>query len=357
MAQLKFQLIYTFHIEKAIFLFIIHVLLISHIFPVIQSSPLDATTIEESLTSHNIEVNEQILHYYLYHPPQEPVGAVLIIPHLTGDHETYLIGDFWEQPEENMLDSPLIQTAREFGLALVFAEGAVGDYYAPNNGEKKVLACMEDANTTFLQLNCNKWFIYGFSMGGMGAVTIFVRHPNLFNGLFSGGGIPDFREEIFLIHYRRTWPSDEMIFTASPHHHLEVFYNKSLFLATGKGDYIYHTYDNFSQLLDMHGIKHYYHRGNEGHTYRLLFNTMNSTFKMFSQDIQGTLDIFFEGYISPLYPRTMTPGTSYSLVESSIVSSSKRSIISKTINWNISIIYAILSFSAIIYFVKCSKLK
>lgn len=349
--------VFKWMMDRRVF-FIIHILLFFSIFSQL-TSPSYAKISEESLILYNIEVNEQILHYYLYLPPQEPAGAVLIIPHLTGDHETYLIGDFWEQPNEDMLDSPFVRTAREFGLALVFAEGAVGDYYAPDNGEMRVLACMEDANTTFLQLNSEKWFIYGFSMGGMGAITIFVRHPNLFSGLFSGGGIPDLREEIFLILYRQTWPSDEVILTASPHHHLEVLQNKALILATGTGDYIYHTYDNFSRLLDMHGIKHYYHRGDEGHTYHLLFNAMNSTFKMFSQHIQGTLDNFFEGYVSPLSPVISSPGTSSSQVSSITVSSSKiLTENSKTTNWEIfgSIIIAMI-FSSWIFVIRCKKLE
>ncbi len=334
-------------------LLVIYILLFSSVFSQLAFRSY-ARISEESLTLYNIEVNEQELHYYLYLPPQEPVGAVLIIPHLTGDHETYLIGDFWERPEENMLESPFVQIARKFGLALVFAEGAVGDYYAPDNGEMKVLACMGDANTTFLHLNSDKWFIYGFSMGGMGAITIFVRHPDLFSGLFSGGGIPDFREEIFLIHYRRTWLSDEVILTASPHHHLEVLQEKALFLATGTGDYIYHTYDNFSQLLDVHEIRHYYHRGNEGHTYRLLFNTMNSTFKMFSQRIQGTLDIFFEGYISPLPPVTTSPGTSFPQASSTSTFSSKTLMEgSKTTNWgSFASIIIVMLFSTCILMIK-----
>ncbi|MFX1508643.1 MAG: hypothetical protein ACFFDC_21380, partial [Promethearchaeota archaeon] len=229
--------------------------------------------------------------------------------------------------------SPFIWTARLYGLAIVFAEGAVGDYYAPDNGEMKVLACMEDANTSFIHLPSKKWFIYGFSMGGMGAFTIFVRHPDLFSGVFSGGGIPDFREEIFLIHYRRTWPSDEAILSGSPHHKLHLFQNKALFLATGTGDYIYHYYDNFSRMLEVNDIKHYYHRGDEGHTYRLLFNTMNSTFDMFSQYIQGSLDIFFEGYISPLSPIITTMETSYASTKVSIASSSKSKNTSFTTSW------------------------
>lgn len=305
------------------------------------NSPFSAKITEESLTLVNIEVNQQELHYFLYLPPQAPIGAVLIIPHKTGNHESYLIGDFGEGPIENMLESPFIRAARLFGFAIVFAEGAVADFYAPDNGEMKVLACMEDANTTFLQLPSEKWFIYGFSMGGYGALTIFVRHPNSFNGVFTAAGIPDFREEIFVIYYRRTWPSDEVIFTGSPHHHLDVFHDKVLFLAAGTSDYIYRFYDNFSRLLDIQGIKHYYHRGDEGHTYRLLFNTMNNTFKMFSQQIQGSLDTFFEGYVSPLPPiTTTTSATVYSSISPSKVSSS---ITHNTTTWNIdSRIYLVL---------------
>lgn len=308
------------------FIFIIHMLLLINIIPLLVSAS-HANTSEESLTLNSIEVSEQLLHYYLYLPPQEPIGAMLIIPPLTGDHEAYLIADFGDGAEENMLESPFIRTARQSGLAIVFAEGAVGNYYAPDNGEMKVLACMEDANTSFLQLPSNKWFIYGFSMGGMGAFTIFVRHPNLFGGVFSGGGIPDFRKDAHLVLYRRTWPSDEVILSGSPHHNLHLFQNKALFLATGTGDYIYHVYDNFSRMLDIQAIKHYYYRGDEGHTYQLLFNTMNSTFDIFSLYIQGSLDNFFEGYISPLATIT-TLETSSSSTDVSTVSSSMQSDIS-----------------------------
>ncbi|MFX0207656.1 MAG: alpha/beta hydrolase-fold protein [Candidatus Hodarchaeota archaeon] len=314
------------------FIFIIHILLLINIIPLLVFNS-HANLAEESLTLYNIEVNEQKLHYYLYLPPQEPIGAVLIIPHKTGNHESYLIGDFGEGPIENMLESPFVRTARLFGLAIVFAEGAVANYYAPDNGEMKVLACMEDANTSFLQLPSAKWFIYGFSMGGMGALTIFVRHPDLFSGVFTAGGITDFRKEIFLIDYRRTWPSDEAILSGSPHHHLHLFHNKALFLAVGLRDYIYHYYDNFSRLLDTHAIRHYYYRGDEGHTYRLLFNTMNSTFEMFSQYIHGSLDTFFEGYISPLSPIITTMETSYASTEVSTASSSKSNSSSYRTSW------------------------
>jgi predicted esterase len=349
MAQIDFNIFKLKIDEKTIF--IIHILLFISVVPLL-ASPSYAKTAKESLTLYNIEVNEQKLHYYLYLPPQEPIGAVLIIPHKTGNHESFLIGDF----EENMLESPFVRTARLFGLALVFAEGAVANNYAPDNGEAKVLACMEDANTTFLQLPGEKWFIYGFSMGGMGAFTIFVRHPYLFNGVFSGAGIPDFREEVFLIYYRRTWPSDEVILNASPHHHLEVFYNKALFLATGTGDYIYYFYDNFSQLLDSQGIRHYYHRGNEGHTYRLLYNTMNSTFKMFSQQIHGTLDNFFKGYISPLPPVLTTTEISHSSTDSTMVSSSKSTDSPYTTRWKSGIIPVIIIFSICILLMKHKKI-
>jgi hypothetical protein len=162
-------------------------------------------------------------------------------------------------------------------------------------------------------------------MGGMGALTIFVRNPDLFSGVFTAGGITDFRKEMFLIEYRRTWPSDEAILSGSPQHHLHLFHNKALFLAVGLSDYIYHIYDNFSRMLDIQAIRHYYHRGDEGHTYRLLFNTMNSTFEMFSLYIQGSLDTFFEGYISPLSPTITTMETSYASTVVSKVSSSKSS--------------------------------
>ncbi|MFW9905359.1 MAG: alpha/beta hydrolase-fold protein [Candidatus Thorarchaeota archaeon] len=342
MPRIVFNVFKLRTIEK--FILIIQILLLANIFPLLVSNS-HANISEESLTLNNIEVSEEILHYYLYLPPQEPIGAVLIIPHKTGNHESYLIGDFGEGPEENMLESPFVHTARLFRLAIVFAEGAVANYYAPDNGEMKVLACMEDANTSFLQLPSTKWFIYGFSMGGMGALTIFVRHPDLFSGVFSAGGITDFRKEIFLIEYRRTWPSDEAILSGSPHHHLYLFHNKALFLAVGLRDYIYHFYDNFSRMLDIHAIRHYYYRGDEGHTYRLLFNTMNSTFEMFSLYIQGSLDSFFEGYTSPLSLTMMETSRSDISTEVSTIFSSKSWDNSHATNWINGIISTLMLFS------------
>ncbi|MFX0174196.1 MAG: alpha/beta hydrolase-fold protein, partial [Candidatus Hodarchaeota archaeon] len=219
---------------------------------------------------------------------------------LGGNHVSYLVGATWGPSEGNMTDSPLVRRARIYNFALVFAEGEKSDWYRPNNGEKKVLSCLKDANNTFLQLSSTKWFIYGFSMGGVGAITITVRNPNLFNGLFSGGGMPDLTNDVWIGYYNKTWQSNELIKTASPRQHLEVFFNRTIFLTCGFGDPIVVNYDNFSRILDNHNIRHYYGRVKGGHTYQMLLDTMNQTFIMFSHDVTGTLDDFFEGYSSPL---------------------------------------------------------
>ncbi|MFX1285028.1 MAG: prolyl oligopeptidase family serine peptidase [Promethearchaeota archaeon] len=297
---------------KRLFSISLIILTFSIIITLVHCTNLEKISKEGSLTLHSVEIDGEPQQYYLYLPSQEPIGVILVIPPLGGNHETYLIGANWGSSEGNMTESPLVRTAKIYNLALIFTEGSSNGWYAPDDGEKKVLRCMEDANNTFLKLNRKKWFIYGFSMGGAGTITITVRHPNLFSGLFSGGGLPDLTNDMWIAHYSRWWPCEELIQTASPQQHLEVFYNRTIFLACGTADPIFVNYDNFSQILDTHGIRHYYYRGNEGHTNQILLETMNQTFNMFSHHLFGTLDTFFEDYTSPLTPITISKSTQWS---------------------------------------------
>jgi hypothetical protein len=105
---------------------------------------------DDEITLESVEVDGETQFYNLY-VPSNPIGAVLIIPSLTNDHYELL---------PDMEKSPKVKAAMKYQLALVFAEGVVGNWYSPDNGEKKVLACLNDANAT-LNISSDSWFIYG----------------------------------------------------------------------------------------------------------------------------------------------------------------------------------------------------
>lgn len=260
--------------------------------------PIQASPLDETLTLHTINVDGNNQSYYFYLPPN-PIGAVLIIPSYSADHTEFLDGDRWNNPDQSMENSPIIIAARESQIAVVFAEGVPADYYSPNNGEKKVLACLNDANNS-LQMSSNSWFIYGFSMGGAGALTITIRHPNLFNGLYIGDGIWNFTDPSWISRYTIKWGSEELVKEVNFYRYIKVFENKAVFLASGINTQNLIFADNFSRALDENNIRHFYFRENDSHNIYLQFNSVNQTFKMFSHQITNTLDEFFEGYTSPL---------------------------------------------------------
>lgn len=250
--------------------------------PISVSSQINPSS--EDITLESVDVDGETQFYNLY-LPSNPVGAVLIIPSYGQDHNELL---------SDMEESPIIKAARKFRLALVFAQGVVGDWYSPNNGEKKVLACLNDANTT-LNISSDFWFIYGFSMGGAGAITISLRHPDLFAGLFVGDGMV---WDVILVPL--TWDKGEFL-RLDPLQNLEFFRNRTLFLASGTNNGTnfgtnVRTTDVFSEALNTSGISHYYYRGPEHHNVSLLYNSVDLTFNMFSQHIAGTLDQFYEDY-------------------------------------------------------------
>ncbi|MFW9778682.1 MAG: alpha/beta hydrolase-fold protein [Candidatus Heimdallarchaeota archaeon] len=239
-------------------------------------------TSSDEIELNSLDVNGETQYYNLY-MPSNPIGAVLIIPTLTGDHNELLA---------EAMESPIIIAAKKFRLALVFAQGVVGNWYSPDNGEKKVLACLNDANKT-LNIPNHSWFIFGFSMGGTGAITISLRHPDVFAGLYVGDGLVWGQ-----IQTPYWWDSQEFL-GLDPLNHLEFFRNKSLFLASGTNNGTYFQTniaptDEFSQALNASGIRHFYYRGNEPHSLLLLYNSLNLTFSMFSNHIYGTLDQFYE---------------------------------------------------------------
>jgi pimeloyl-ACP methyl ester carboxylesterase len=245
---------------------------------------------DDEITLESVEVDGETQFYNLY-VPSNPIGAVLIIPSLTNDHYELL---------PDMGNSLIVKAAMKYQLALVFAQGAVGDWYSPDNGEKKVLACLSDANAT-LNISSDSWFIYGFSMGGAGAITISLRHPGLFAGLYVGDGTV--WGAIQVPYY---W-DDEVWLQLDPLQNVEFFRNKTLFLASGTNNGTYfrtniRITDTFSEVLTTAGIDHYYYRGDEPHSTLLLYNSLNLTFDMFSHHIAGTLDQFYEDH----WPHTTT---------------------------------------------------
>lgn len=250
---------------------------------------------DESLNLYTIDVDGEDQHYYLYMPSSNPIGAVLIIPGYGQDH-TYMI------TTTNLIESPIFKTAKEYNLALVLAEGKMANWYAPDNGEKKVLACMSHANTTYLSLGPDKWFISGFSMGGLGVLTITIRHPNLFAGLAANAGVLNLTEEDNMFRLSLVWGSEEAVLAINPYINLEVFSNKALFMCCGLKDDLLTENDNFSLTLDEAGIDHYYFRENYGHEVAMLEDCADETFDLFVHKINGNLDVFFEDYISPLTP-------------------------------------------------------
>ncbi|MHA1932781.1 MAG: alpha/beta hydrolase-fold protein, partial [Promethearchaeota archaeon] len=166
-----------------------------------------------------------------------------------------------------------------------------------------VLACLNDANAT-LNISSDFWFIYGFSMGGAGAITISLRHPDLFAGLYVGDGMV-----WGAIQVPYHWDNEEWL-QLDPLQHVEFFRNKTLFLASGTNNETYfrtniRATDTFSEALTASGIRHYYYRGSEGHTYSLLYNSLNLTLSMFHHHIVGTLDQFYENH----WPYTTTTTT------------------------------------------------
>jgi pimeloyl-ACP methyl ester carboxylesterase len=275
------------------------VLLIS--FPTSVSSQTAASS-EELFLDRSVEV-DGVTQYYNLYLPSNPIGAVLIIPSLTNDHYELL---------DDMENSPIVKAAMKFQLALVFAQGAVGDWYSPDNGEKKVLACLSDANTT-LNISSDSWFIYGFSMGGAGAITISLRHPDLFAGLYVGDGTVWGAIQVPFY-----W-DDEVWLQLDPLQNLEFFRNKTLFLASGTNNGTYfrtniRITDTLSEALTTVGINHYYYRGDEPHSTLLLFNSVNLTFNMFSHHIAGTLDQFYEDH----WPYTTTTTTTETTTSTTI---------------------------------------
>jgi pimeloyl-ACP methyl ester carboxylesterase len=252
----------------------------------------------EEIILRSIDVDGET-QYYNFYLPSNPIGAVLIIPTLTGDHNQLLTEG---------IESSVIIAAKKFRLALVFAQGVVGNWYSPDNGEKKVLACLTDANVT-LNIPNHSWFIYGFSMGGAGAITISLRHPDVFAGLYVGDGLVWGQ-----IQTPYWWDSQEFL-GLDPLNHLEFFRNKSLFLASGTNNGTYFQTniaptDELSQALNESGIRHFYYRGNEPHSLVLLYNSLNLTFSMFSHHIYGTLDQFYEdGWMATATSTTQTTTT------------------------------------------------
>ncbi|PWI47652.1 hypothetical protein CEE45_10825 [Candidatus Heimdallarchaeota archaeon B3_Heim] len=270
--------------------------------------PIQANPSNETLTLHDIDVAGTKQSYYLY-LPSNPKGAVLIIPSYIANHEELLDGNKWGEPDQSMENSPIVKAAREHQLALVFAQGANNDWYSPYNGEKKVLACLNDANIT-LKLSSDSWFIYGFSMGGAGALTISISHPKLFSGLYIGDGVMNFTNQFIIDSVTDlsgwTTPS-EFFLDANPYRNIEVFRDKTVFLASGTNAGNLLSCDNFSQTLDLANIRHYYYRENDSHNVYLLFNSVNQTFDLFSHHLAGTLDQFYEGYTSPLKTKSTIP--------------------------------------------------
>ncbi len=257
--------------------------------------------LDESLTSHTIDVGTESQSYYLY-SPSTPKGAILVLPSFSADHTEVLDGTKWGEPEQSMENSPFIQAAREYQFAVVFAEGETHDWYSPDNGEKKVLACLNDANIT-LNIPNGSWFVYGFSMGGTGALTMSIRYPELFSGLYIGDGVMNYTDPGFIEVYitgLSNWNTTEFLNDANPFRQLESFRSKAIALASGTSGINVRNCDNFSQTLDSVNIQHYYHRGDGGHDVFLLFNSINQTFNLFSHQLAGTVDQFYEGYVSPL---------------------------------------------------------
>ncbi|MFW9778681.1 MAG: hypothetical protein ACFFE8_07475 [Candidatus Heimdallarchaeota archaeon] len=261
----------------------------------------------EGVTFESVTVDGDIQHYVLY-TPENPIGGVLIIPSYVATQfellEDQILDENWEE-------SHVVKAAKKFGLALVMAAGAAADFYSPNKGEKRVLACLDDANAS-LKIPSESWFIYGFSMGGAGAITISLRHPGLFGGLYVGDGLIWTLPNLLDFLAASEWDNATQFLQLDPLLHLELFRDKTLFLASGTNNGAYNTNvletDNFSLALNDSGIKHYYYRGVEDHSVLLLFNSMNLTFNMFSHSIAGTLDQF---YADPLTLKTIptTPTT------------------------------------------------
>jgi hypothetical protein len=149
-----------------------------------------------------------------------------------------------------MENSPIVKAARENELAIVFAEGKKQDWYSPNNGEKKVLACLTDANAT-LNFPSSLWFIYGFSMGGTGAMTISIRHPELFSGIYIGDGVINYTDQDFIDLYITGfsgWNTTEFLYDVNPYKHIETFRDKAIAIASGTEGINLPNCDSFHEL-------------------------------------------------------------------------------------------------------------
>ncbi|MFW9779220.1 MAG: hypothetical protein ACFFE8_10235 [Candidatus Heimdallarchaeota archaeon] len=292
-------------IRDLLFIIIFVSLVIS--IPILAASKAVPTT--DEITFKSVMVDGDTQEYILY-APTNPRGAVLVLPSLHENH--FMIFTEEEILNDQLEKNSIIKAAKKFGLALVLAEGVPEDWYSPNNGEKKVLACLEAANAT-LKIASHYWFVYGFSMGGTGAITISLRHPNLFAGIYNGDGMAWYNPAATV----DTWDNSSDFYNLDPLLNLEFFGTKTLFLASGTNYGQYGTnvlaMDNFSQGLTSLRIKHYYYRGKEPHSTLLLYNSVNLTFNMFAHHITGTLDKFYDdpsmyNTVAPEQP-TGTSGT------------------------------------------------
>lgn len=143
-------------------------------------------------------------------------------------------------------------------------------------------------------IDAKKLFITGASMGGHGAMWLFLRHPKLFLSAGSTSGVLDLRYSGFrkttLSYLLGPYSDDNKLFDEySVRAHLKniVGMNKHIIFDSGTEDYLYITSKKFREECDALKIKATYIAQPGGHTGGYWSQSILKHFEFFNQLIQA----------------------------------------------------------------------